>query len=170
MMITASQPPARRRRYRAFTLIEIMIVVAIIGLFAAMGLPAIIKALQKDGMRKAISDITDVCSSARAKAIFSGQQVVVEFFPGKRTFDVAGGGAGKGSVYVSSSTLPAGVEFAMLDINLMDFSASDWCRARFFPDGTSDEMTVIFHAKDQWRKVTLEFSTGLPTVTDDVAK
>ena len=35
-----------------FTLIEIMIVVAIMGLVAAMGLPSIIKALQKEGIEK----------------------------------------------------------------------------------------------------------------------
>ena len=39
-----------------------MVVVAIIGLIAAMGLPSIIMALQKDGMRKAVSDVQDICS------------------------------------------------------------------------------------------------------------
>ena len=88
---------------RAFTLIEIMIVVAIMGLVAAMGLPSIIKALQKEGMRKALSDVTDVCASARAKAIFSHQTVAVVFHPGERSFAVEGGGPGGGSTYVHES-------------------------------------------------------------------
>jgi prepilin-type N-terminal cleavage/methylation domain-containing protein len=151
---------------RAFTLIEIMIVVAILGLVAAMGLPSIIKALQKEGMRKAISDVTDVCASARAKAIFSGVPVAVIFQPGEKTFSCEGGGAGHGSLYVHSSKLPDGVEIAMLDINQQDFSASEWARMRFFPNGTSDELTLVLHDRLDWRKITLEFSTALTRVSD----
>ena len=67
---------------------------------------------------------------------------------------------------VSSSTLPEGVEFAMLDINMMDFGAAETARVRFFPNGTSDEMTVVLHDHDDWRKITLEFSTGIASVSD----
>jgi type II secretion system protein H len=158
------------RRPRGFTLLEIMVVVAIMGMIMAMGVPSILAALKKDGMRKAVSDLQDVCFQARAQAIMQNHPVAVVFHPGERRFETEGGSAGAGGDKVTSSTLPAGVDFAMLDINLMDFSASEWCKCRFFPDGTSDEMTVVFHAKDQWRKFTLEFSTGLPTVTDDVTR
>ncbi len=151
---------------RAFTLIEIMIVVAILGLIAAMGLPSIIKALQKEGMRKAISDVTDVCASARAKAIFTGQPVAVVFHPGEKTFSVQGGGEGHGSVYVHASKLPDNVDIAMLDINQQDFGASDWAGVWFYQNGTSDEMTIVLHDRTDWRKITLEFATGLTKVSD----
>ena len=103
-----------------------MVVVAIIGMLAAIGAAVDHqKALQKEGMRKAISDITDVCGSARAKAIFSGQKVAVVFHPSDHTFSVEGGaasgGAARGSVMVASSKLPDDVDFAMLDINQQDF-------------------------------------------------
>ena len=39
-------------------------------------------------------------------------------------------------------------------------------RVCFFPNGTSDEMTVVLHSRDDWRKITLEFSTGLTFVSD----
>jgi prepilin-type N-terminal cleavage/methylation domain-containing protein len=151
---------------RAFTLIEIMIVVGIIGLIAAMGVPSLIKALQKEGMRKAVSDIVEVCASARAKAVFSNQTVAVVFHPVDRTFASEGGNPGKGSTYVTSSKLPDGVELAMLDINMLDYGASDTAKVRFFPDGTSDEMTLVLHDKTSWEKITLEFSTGFTTVSD----
>lgn len=151
---------------RAFTLMEVMIVVAIIGLIAAMGMPSIVKALQKEGMRKAESDVLDVCAAARARAIFSGQTVAVTFHPGEKSFETEGGPPGGGSTYVTASTLPAGVEIAMLDINQQDFGASEWAKVRFFRNGTSDEMTLVLHDRERWRKITLEFSTGLASVTD----
>ncbi len=153
---------------RGFTLIEIMVVVAIMGLIMAMGVPGILAALKKQGMRKAINDLQDVFAQARGQAIMQNRTVAVVFHPnpGDRSFGTDGGGAGSTPGKVSSSRLPEGVEFAMLDINMMDFGASDGCRVRFFPDGTSDEMTIVLHDKDQWRKITLEFSTGIPMLSD----
>jgi type II secretion system protein H len=145
------EPRAAKVR-RAFTLIEVMVVVAIMGLIMAMGVPSILAAVKKDGMRKAISDLTDACNTARAQAIMQNQKVALEFHPGEKTF--------------GSYALPSGVDFAMLDINMQDYGGSEDCRVFFNPDGTSDEMTIVLHAKDQWRKITLEFSTGIPMVSD----
>ena len=93
--------------------------------------------------------------------------VSVIFHPLEKTFNVdGGGGPGATEDKVASGTLPAGVEFAMMDINMMDFGGSPWCRVRFHPDGTCDEMTLVLHAKDQWRKITLELTTSIPTVSE----
>jgi Tfp pilus assembly protein FimT len=154
-------------------LIEIMIVVAIIGLVAAMGLPSMIMALHKEGLRKAVSDLQDVCSAARSQAIFRNQKMAVVFHPATKRFEVEGAAASgsadstdKSSGKVTGSTLPDSVDMAMLDINLQDYGAADWARVFFYPNGTSDEMTVVLHSKDEWRKITLEFSTGLTSVSD----
>lgn len=150
-----------------------MIVVAIIGLVAAMGLPSMIMALHKEGLRKAVSDLQDVCSAARSQAIFRNQKMAVVFHPATKRFEVEGAAASgsadstdKSSGKVTGSTLPDSVDMAMLDINLQDYGASDWARVFFYPNGTSDEMTVVLHSKDEWRKITLEFSTGLTSVSD----
>src|SRR5215831_15299844 len=117
---------ALRTPHLAFTLIELMVVVAIIGLVASMGVPAMIKALQKDGMRKALSDVQDVCFSARQQAIFSRQKTSVLFLPQKGEFSAEGTGGLTRNGKVTSATLPGGVSFAMLDIFHQDYAESEW--------------------------------------------
>ena len=153
---------------RAFTLIEVMIVVAIMGLIAAMGVPSILQTFRKEGMRKALSNVEDVCAEARTRAILQNQKTAVVFYPLERRFGLEGGagGANAASGRVTSATLPDGVEIAMLDINLQDYGASEWARVFFYPDGTSDEMTLVLLSQGDQKKITLEFSTGLATVSD----
>ena len=158
---------------RAFTLIEIMVVVGIIGLVAAMGMPSIVKAMQKEGMRKAVSDVQDVFFSAREKAILTNQKVAVVFYPRERRFGVEGTAAGDSSTAVNvhsgkttATTLPDGVELGMLDIFRQDYVQSDWAKIFFNADGTCDEAVIVLIAKGRSQKITLEYATGMPVVSD----
>jgi type II secretion system protein H len=162
---------------RAFTLIEIMIVVAIIGLMAAMGIPSMLQMWQKEGMRKAVSDVKDVLDTARTQAILQGRTKAVVFHPHDKKLEVSDVAANEsdtteGSVAaqtqagaLTAAVLPDNVDIAMLDINLMDFSGADAARVRFFPNGTCDELTLVLHANDAWEKITLEFSTAIATAS-----
>jgi len=164
----SARVPRGPRRLRAFTLIEVMIVVAIMGLIAAMGVPSILQTFRKEGMRKAMSDVMDVCGEARTRAILQNQTTAVVFYPPERRFGLEGAaeGVNKSSGRVTSATLPDGVEFAMLDINLQEYVASKWARVFFYPDGTSDEMTLVLLSQGDQKKITLEFSTALASVSD----
>ena len=48
-------------RAGAFTLLELMVVVAIIGLVAAMSVPSILQMRREAPMRRAVNDILEVC-------------------------------------------------------------------------------------------------------------
>ncbi len=139
-------------RTRAFTLIEIMIVVGIIGLIAAMGVPSLLPMIRKEGMRKAVGDVTDLLGNARAQAILKGQNAWVSFRPADNQL---------GSSTGESVKLPDGIAMEAIGINLMDFSETEESRVWFYPNGTSDELTLVLHSGTDWRKITLEFSTGI---------
>ncbi len=138
--------------HRAFTLIEIMIVVSIIGLVAAMGLPSMLQMLHKDGMRKAVEDVTKLLGDARADAILNNKNTTVSFRPADNRLDSSIG---------KSVTLPDGVAMEAIGINLLDFSQTEVSNVRFFPNGTCDELTLVLHSGADWRKITLEFSTAI---------
>jgi prepilin-type N-terminal cleavage/methylation domain-containing protein len=168
-----SRPPRA-----GFTLIEIMIVVSIMGIVLAMGVPMIYKIWHKEPMRQAISDVVEVCSNARARAILQGHTVNVLFHPRDRRLEIEGVGgtaAGKGQVQVgltpgagggTSAHLSDRIIIEMLDVNLTEYKDEESARVRFFPNGTCDELTLIFHSDKEWKKITFEITTSLAIVGD----
>jgi prepilin-type N-terminal cleavage/methylation domain-containing protein len=169
---------------RAFTLMEIMMVVGIIGLMMTIGVPAILRTTQQGPMRKAVNEVMEICSNARAQAILHGGTMTVVFHPQARQVALASAETASPAGDSTQSNVPAGnsnpsavgasslnsAQFAdsiaidMLDINLLEYKDSDEARVRFFPNGTSDEMTLVLHSGDEYRKITLEVTTGLASV------
>jgi type II secretion system protein H len=174
------------RRPGAFTLIEIMVVVGIMGLILTMGIPSIYSLYKKEGMRAAVNDFTEACSNARAQAILHGAPVELVFYPQEKRYNLNGAGgapavasplsAGDAEFLGdkppppktgSAGVFPENITLEMLDINLSEYRESERARVRFFPNGTCDEMTVILRSdKNEWRKIWLEVTTGLASVED----
>jgi len=185
--------PAVNRR--AFTLIEIMIVVAIMGIVLTMGVPIVYKVWHKAPMSQAVSDLIEVCSHARALAILQGKEVDVVFHPREGRFEVgsspvsastqksasAGQQQPPAAAIFPSSTSPAPgsglsarlsekILIEMMDINKLphEFRDDDLARVRFFPNGTCDELTLILVSdQNERREITLEITTGLANVESD---
>jgi prepilin-type N-terminal cleavage/methylation domain-containing protein len=169
---------------RAFTLIEIMMVVAIIGLTMTLGVPAILRATRQEPMRKAVNDVMEICSHARAQAVLQGMATTVIFHPQLQQIALASVGttnsvddsaqsvvptgeskpSTSGTPSLNSTQFADGITIDMLDINLLEYKDADEARVRFFPNGTSDEMTLVLHSGDQYLKITLEVTTGLASV------
>ena len=157
-----------------FTLIEIMMVVAIMGLMMAMGVPAILSVTREAPMRKAVNDVLEICSHARAQAILQGQTTTVVFHPLRREVALSGGADASGpsgppsrvgSAVVSAAEFGSSVVIEGLGINNFDYTDSEGeARVRFFANGTSDEMTLVLSSAGEYRKITLEVTTALASV------
>lgn len=174
--LRGSRRPPRagaRRSSSAFTLIELMVVVAIIGMIMMMGVPTLYHMLHREGLSKTVGDFMDLCSTARAQAILSGSTSQIVFHPEERRCELAPGatkfvqeaGAPKGAP--QSVTFGDDLTIDMLDVNLTEYKDAPLARVRFFPDGTSDEMTLILHSGTEWRKISLEVTTGLASLDSD---
>ena len=139
--------------------------------------------MHQEPLRKAVNDVLNICSHARAQAILHGVTTTVVFHPrsgdvmlaGIATTNATAGFAPPGDrarepappphrFALNSTQFGDSITIDMLDINLSEYKDADEARVRFFPDGTSDEMTLIIHSGDQYRKITLEVTTGLASV------
>jgi prepilin-type N-terminal cleavage/methylation domain-containing protein len=156
-----------RRSEQAFTLIEIMVVVAIMAIVMLMSIPFVRSGLRKEALAETMRQLEDVCDSARRKAILaggapsSGSGEAVS--PDATTAPPAHSG--------ESGRFPDELMVDMLDVNLAEYKDSEEARVRFYPNGTADELTVIAHSiRGEYFKMSLEATTGLPSWERDPSK
>ena len=81
------------------------------------------------------------------------------------------GAAPAGSAGVPPVRLPNSVRFEMVDVNFIEYKAEEEAVARFYPNGTSDEMTIILLSdQGEVRKISLEVVTALADLETDPRK
>lgn len=194
MNAIAARTAASRRRggRRAFTLIEIMLVVAIVGMVAALAFVAVAKGFHRNALQQATEDIREACRIARDQAIVHCTTMEFRFYPSDGRIEV-----GTAPVDVSpdsgitdappldraqspeqaeaaaKASTPKGfsghvdlqtLDLKMLDVNFQEQKDSDMARVKFYANGTCDECTIILFYPDtgQTRKISLELVTALP--------
>jgi prepilin-type N-terminal cleavage/methylation domain-containing protein len=183
----------RTTHSRAFTLLELVVVVAVMGIILMMGIPAIRSATHRDPMAQAVVDILDACQGsrehpgARSLAILRGRKMELRIFPQERRIEVgeASSGANPGATQDNSAEAPADappkpadsagfsaqlsdrISFKMLDVNFIDCRNEEEATIWFYPDGTSDEFNVILVSDTgEARRITLDIVTALPQVVN----
>jgi prepilin-type N-terminal cleavage/methylation domain-containing protein len=166
-----------------FTLIELMVVIGIMLIIMGMGIPSFVSAMKKEGLRKAVSDVVEGCSHARAQAILRGvpMELVIRAEDGQisvrpaqlRRADEAPDDVAFGLVPTAPSAPPQSnfkanladdIAVKLLAVNFMDQMELPETHVRFFPNGTSDEFTIILSSIKGEQKVSLDVITGLADV------
>ncbi len=181
-------------RQSGFTLIELMVVIAIALLIMGWGIPNMLNTLEKQGINKAVTDLMEGCKQARAYAILSGEsaELVIAADTGAITIRKASGprllrGTERGFVPPPDGNtapptrgsqkrveklksfnraLEEQVAVEMLDVNFIDQTQYPDGIVRFYPNGTSDEFTIVIRVDAEWRKVGLDPITGIASVED----
>ena len=192
-------PVSRLRGRRAFTLIELMVVISIVGLVLTIAVPSIYRQLHPDSMQKAVSDFMEACSQARAQAILGGAIAEVVITAEDHTISVRGAGPGARSSAKplespdlagtdwrmpeprpASSTEGAGftaklsekIAIELMEVNFVDQMELDEARIQFHPTGICDELKfVLFQpSSGERRLLTLDVVTGQLDVESDQMK
>jgi Tfp pilus assembly protein FimT len=155
-----------------------------------MGMPAFVQSIRKDPLRQAVSDLETACSKAREAAILRGSpmELVIRAEGGQlnvvparddssaRTAaseEVLGRpseeSADKATSHspVFSARLNENVAVWLLYVNLKDQMEAEESRVQFYPNGTSDEFTIILQVGNEMRKISLEVVTALVNVESD---
>jgi prepilin-type N-terminal cleavage/methylation domain-containing protein len=177
-----------RRRRGAFTLLEVMIVLAILALVLGVGVPALFSTFRREPMRDATKAFMEACHEARAQAILQAAPTELVIRPGDRTLASrtvaaapAPAAAGPAAAVAApppaaapsavAATWPEEVGIELLDVNFVELKDAEEARVRFYANGTSDEFTVVLRSSDnQWRKLSLEVTTALADYETDPRK
>ena len=167
-----------------FTLIEIMVVVGILGLVVALGMPSFVRSIQRAPLRQAVSDVLDACRKARAEAILKGVpfEFVIRAVDGGLTVRPAqesrstdrtpsSGGVNSSPLEgrtssgpVFSALLDPGVNMILIDVNHSDLMGAEEARVLFFPNGMSSEFTIVLENSEGIQRIWLESITALASV------
>src|SRR5579872_3386161 len=90
----AQTAQARRPCLSAFTLIEMMVVIAIIATILMAAFPSMYSFVHKEGFRRTVSDVLESCRSARAEAIMHDTTATLVFHPHDGTCEASSEGSG----------------------------------------------------------------------------
>jgi Tfp pilus assembly protein FimT len=161
-----------------------MVVVAIMGIVMTMSVPIVYKTWRKAPMRKAVTDIVEVCSHARARAIMQGVVTEVDIFPKENRLGIGASApvrsasdTGAGPETSAPAAAPSGYSAQLssdiiietLDINMsgIEYNDAEIARIHFYPNGIADEMRMILFDGRQRMGIELEITTGLTSVVPD---
>lgn len=128
------------RRRRAFTLVEVLLVLALIALFAAVFIPGVNSILDQMNDRGPEQLLSEAVLAARTEALESGRGVELSYDVEKRQLVY-------GAAAVRSDVLPLGVSIELLPMQAgtsillggeLTEAQTPLKRVRFFPDGTCE--------------------------------
>jgi len=159
-----------RKNSKGFTLIELMIVVAIIGIMALVTAPNLVNGLPTYRIKSAVRDCNSALRNARTQAIKDKHDVSVSFNDTQNFFVVDGRklpvngslssrygsgvafGSGSATIGVNGESIPSDAisfnnnQFTFTSRGLADFGAGDMNGAAYFTNNRGDAYAVTVNA------------------------
>ncbi len=123
--MTAFSPSVPRRGQSAFTLVELMVAIAIVGLLMAVTVPGSIRMYESIQYRQAVRDVLTTLANARQLAVDRGRPQDVAFDPER----------GQVSLGEDTQQLPDG--FQMSVTTASEVNRQSLGVIRFYPEGSS---------------------------------
>lgn len=160
------------RRRRFFTLPEVVAVIVIIGLTAALAVPMLRKTSPSRQLEQAVLEFERFCARVRYQAAENGADRSVCFEPGTRTFFMKipegfEGGEENGTAADSMFKWTLPEDFETDESDFTDTMEDHVEVFRFFPDGGASGIRSLSLRCGSFSKlITVSLLTGLPTVRE----
>lgn len=164
---------------RAFTLVEIMVVVAVMGLLIGISIPAFRSIIKKAPLEQGISDVESLCRQARAEAIvrqqamdvlFNEAEEIVALTTAARAINAPDPSTG---LMIKTTEETQLIDQVALEVDLQiiepesDELTVDEIRIRFYPNGTSETLELRVVGDGEAYRLTLDPVTGRTAVIND---
>ena len=164
---------------RAFTLVEIMVVVAVMGLLIGISIPAFRNIVKKAPLEQGISDVESLCRQARAEAIvkqqamdvlFNDAEEIVALTTAARVITAPDPFTG---LMIKTTEETHLIDQVALEVDLQiiepepDEFTADEIRIRFYPNGTSETLELRVVGDAEAYRLTLDPVTGRTAVINE---
>lgn len=182
----------------AFTLIEIMVVCAIIGIVMTISIPSLYRQLHPESMQKGVTDILTACEEAREQAVLTRTQMKLVIRPADKHFQVTQAHGASTRQRLESENL-AGEEWRMNDrppvsgnapasglssfkladrimieaigLHKLNYTDDEVVEVNFYENGTCDEFHIVLASSEgEARMIALEVATAVPDIESDRQK
>ncbi len=147
------RPVIKIDRHRGFSLLELIMVLVIAGLLAAIVIPSLPGALESARLRSTAGELRAVLTLARTLAVSEARSriVVCDFVRGEYGFDAD----------ERRWLMPEGIRLAAIRLG-DDDKENGVVRVRFYPDGSADETEVALSSSGGGRiRVSVDPLTGI---------
>lgn len=168
-----------RRSTRGMTFIEIMIVIVILGILAAVVLPNMAGPREKMALQSAARDIASAGLVARQMAIVTGREASLEFIPEENAWVVRHtlleedrrsrrnrrNAEDKVEEQETFRELPERVSYVKFRAEEIEYEPVDPLVLTFYPSGSSSGMAIqVKNTRDKTLTVDFDAGTGRPEV------
>ena len=163
---------------RAFTLVELMVVVAVLGVIIGISIPSVRSIFEKAPLEQAISDVEDMCRQARSDAIINKrtmelvlndtEESLVLRSAARTVMGVDPDTGGEANLVEQGEVLDSVELTADLQIiEPMDEEFVGQLELRFYPNGTAEPVDLRVTDGNEAYILSLDPVTGQTTVVNE---